>query len=264
MNIEQIKTLEEQANSFINNIALIQQELSKKVSDRKQFESETNKIVKSLTEITHEFNAIQSLFGAISESNMVLLFSEIEQTNAQLKQIPPSFDKQVSRGLSQFTDLHHRLEETSQRLNEHFVNYSKEITDLTTVMERQQQDLISYMNRTKDEFVTHTEAVNKQVFDSNLHTSSQLSSILNQLNTNAQSQSILSEKMDWIVKQLHENANHHEHSNEKMNWMVDQLNESIQSQKQLSEKTNQLSDWLNINGEILVTNSRAGLFGKKK
>lgn len=264
MNVDQIKTLEEQANDFIENIALIQQELSKKVSARKQFENETNKIVNSLTEITHEFSTIQSLFETISESNMVKLFSKIEQTNTQLKLIGPSFEEQVSHGLNQFTNLHHRLKETSQGLNEHFISYSKEITDLTTAMERQQQDIINHMDHLKDEFVTHTKAVNKQISDSNTETSNQLNEILNQLNKHDQSQSILSEKLDWIAKQLNDNVNHQEHSNEKMNWMVDRLNESIKTQQQSSEKTEQLSDWLNTNGEILVTNSRAGLFGRKK
>ena len=264
MNIDQIKTLEEQANDFIENISLIQQELSNKVSARNQFENETKKIVKSLTEVSKEFNSIKSLFDTISESNMIYLFSEIEKTNEQLKLVGPSVDKHVSRNLSQFTDLHLRLEKTSQDLNQHFINYSREINDLTTALENQKQNTVSNIKSIKNDFITYNETINEKLSNIKTNTSNQLEEIINKLNQNEQSNLILSEKIDLMMKQFSENVNQQQNSNEKMNWIVDLLNDNIKSQKQSFDKTNQLHDWLNTNGEILISNSRAGIFGRKK
>lgn len=53
-------------------------------------------------------------------------------------------------------------------------------------------------------------------------------------------------------------------NSEKINWILDKLNDNEKSYNNLSEKTDKIVNWLETNGEVLIANSRTGIFGRKK
>lgn len=53
-------------------------------------------------------------------------------------------------------------------------------------------------------------------------------------------------------------------TNETMHMIMDRLEKSEQNQRDLLNKTDSILEWLETNGDILIANSRAGIFGRKR
>lgn len=222
MNIEQIKTLEEQSAELIENIILIKQELDKKISTQTQFEAETVKIVNSLTKVVCEFSTIKTLFQSLGNSEMTNLFSEINQTHGELKTLIPDFNQKLNHGLSEIKSTSIHFEEDRKIIYKEISSQVDRIVNSTKTIENLQQE----SNR-------QFELMNSTTLQ--------------------------------VLQQVELKLKEHEKSTtEKINWILDKLNDNAKSHNHLSEKTDKILNWLETNGEVLISNSRTGIFGRKK
>lgn len=254
MQVKDIKSLETQAEELIKNIALIKKELSKKVTVREQFEKETAKIVTSLANVTEEITNLKHHFGNLSKSEMIKLFKKIDDTNHQLTLVIPEFNQKVDESLSDLAELYAKIEENNNHFGAEFLKGITEITSLTNSMEKYDQTVAQFFNKISLEY-------------KNINT--EIASLTNVLEMNDRAVAECFEKMSAefstailnVEKKLIEKENE---ATTKMNRIIDQLNENEKRQNKLLERVDSIFAWLETNGEIIVANSRAGLFGRKK
>ena len=254
MQVEDIKSLETQAEELIKNIALIKKELSKKVTVREQFEKETAKIVTSLTNVTDEMTNLKHHFGNLSKSEMIKLFKKIDDANNQLTLVIPEFEKKVDESLSGFAELYAKIEENNNHIGAEFLKGNTEITSLTNSMEKYDQTVAQYFNKISLEFAninTEIASLTNDLEKYNRAVAEYFGKISAEFSTAIQN----------VEKKIVEQENE---ATTKMNRIIDQLNENEKRQNKLLERVDSIFAWLETNGEILVTNSRSGLFGRKK
>jgi hypothetical protein len=254
MQVKDIKSLETQAEELIKNIALIKKELSKKVTVREQFENETAKIVTSLANVTDEMTNLKHHFGNLSKSEIIKLFKKIDDTNHQLTLLIPEFDQKVDESLSDFAELYAKIEENNNHFGAEFLKGITEITSLKKSMEKYDQTVAQYFNKISLEYTninTEIASLTSDLEKYNRAVAEYFGKISAEFSTAIQN----------VEKKIVEQENE---ATTKMNRIIDQLNESEKRQNKLLERVDSIFAWLETNGEILVTNSRSGLFGRKK
>lgn len=318
MQVMEIKSLEQQAEELLQNIALIKEELSKKVAAREQFEQETTKIVRSLTAVSSEVTNLKNIFGNLGESEMVELFAKIDESNSQLSSAIPQFEKKVEDSLSSFDQLYVKLEQSNQHIVTEFsksndgistfmgtmegydqavkdnfektsaaVSASNEgVATLTKRMESYNQLVAKYfdnisaiVSKSNEGVTTLTNrmesydqaaaknfgGLNAQVATSNEGIKTLTNRLENTNETIAKQVEAMKEEFSSEIHHLEQKMmKQQQETTQKINSIMGQLNESEKRQMKLFEQISSISNWLEMNGEILLANSRAGLFGRKQ
>lgn len=286
MQIIEIKSLEQQAEELLKNIALIKEELSKKVTAREQFEQETTKIVRSLTSVTSEVTNLKSIFGHLEESKMVELFAKIDESNSQLSSVIPQFEEKVDDSLSSFDQLYVKLEHSNQHIVSEFSKSNSSISAFLGTMEGYDQAVKENFEKTSAVVSASSEGVatlTKQMESYDQAATKKFGEINTQvaisnkgiktLTNHLESTNETIGKQVEAMKEAFSTEIHHleqkmvkqeQETTQKINSIMDQLNENEKQQMKLFEQIGSISSWLEKNGEILLANSRAGLFRRKQ
>ncbi len=254
MQVEDIKSLESQAEELIRNIALIKKELSKKVTVREQFEKETTKIVSSLANVTDEITNLKHHFENLSKDEMIKLFTKIDHVNNQLTLVIPEYEEKVDESLSSFASLYAKLEENNNHIGAELSKSNEGITSLTNSIENYNRAVVENVEKIRVEFS-----------NSNAELVSLSNGLENYNDVVAEYFGKVSAEISTEIQNLKKKIEEQENqTTTRMNRIIEQVNENEKRQKKLLEQVDSILAWLETNGEILVMNSRSGLFGRKK
>lgn len=254
MEVKEITSLEQQATELIQNISSIKQELSKKVAAREQFERETTKIVNNLTEVVEEMNNLKTIFATLGEAEMIKLFEKIDETNNQVANVIPQFDTKVAESINNFENLYQKMAQSNDVVDTALAKNNEQVASLletvkqydrsvsnhfeqiNTIFQKQNTEVISINTRIQQ----HEQALAKYFDNFSVMFSNEVQKLENKL-----------------TQQETETA-------AKLNEISNQIKENEKQQQNVVSKLDSILGWLESNGQILIANSRTGLFGKKQ
>ena len=254
MEVKEITSIEQQATELIQNISLIKEELSKKVSTRQQFEQETKKIVRSLTGVVEEINNLKTVFATLGKTEMIELFTKIDETNKQLTTIIPQFDTKVEASVVSFESVYKKMGQSNDAVEAALSKSNEQITSLMETVKQYDQRLVDHFGQIN------------VVFQQN---SSEVASVSTRIQQHEQA---LAQYFDHVratftteIQRLENKVAEQETIiTANLNTITEQLKKNEQQQQQLANKMDSILNWLESNGQILVANSRTGLFWKKQ
>lgn len=254
MEVKEITSLEQQATELIQNISSIKQELSKKVAAREQFERETTKIVNNLTEVVEEMNNLKTIFATLGEAEMIKLFEKIDETNNQVANVIPQFDTKVAESINNFENLYQKMAQSNDVVETVLLKSNEQIASLNNTVGQYDQSVANHFEQITAVAQKHNTEVG--LINTRIQQHEQaLAKYFDNVNANFS---------DEIQKLENKLIQQETETTAKLNGISNQLKENEKQQQNLSNKLDSILSWLESNGQILIANSRTGLFGKKQ